>query len=374
MVILLRINRIIILILVLASILALGLGVFFWNQTRATAVFLDENLNKALTTKIQQMFDLRNQALIDENTDLLESLYQTQVRNGLWAYEHELTKMRYLNNWSEKQGIIFKKVSSQVVVRSGKNKEKGYSLNLLVSTEYQYSYEDTPLIVESFRIGSYHSLDLMPFEEDWRITREWYTDPFADSLDLDEINSQEIKQVILSSEPKDLSDLNERRLKAVEYADQYSGAASLPEYGFKYNSKYRNYNPQGGDCANFASQILFEGGGFRKNRTWNYERGAGSKAWIKAYSFNNYMLNSGRASVIAHGSYERVLKGSYQLLPGDYIAYEKKGEVTHISVVTGVDSKGYALVNSHNSDRHRVPWDLGWSNEGIKFWLIRVHY
>ncbi|MBM7558094.1 hypothetical protein JOC47_002964 [Halanaerobacter jeridensis] len=39
-----------------------------------------------------------------------------------------------------------------------------------------------------------------------------------------------------------------------------------------------------------------------------------------------------------------------------------------------MDSKGYILVNSHNSDRHRVPWDLGWSNNEIKFCLVRVHY
>ena len=37
------------------------------------------------------------------------------------------------------------------------------------------------------------------------------------------------------------------------------------ENEFKYNKKYRDYNPQGGDCANFASQILFEGGKFKKN-------------------------------------------------------------------------------------------------------------
>jgi ABC-type uncharacterized transport system permease subunit len=46
----------------------------------------------------------------------------------------------------------------------------------------------------------------------------------------------------------------------------------------------------------------------------------------------------------------------------------------HIAVVTGADSKGYALVNCHNADRFKVPWDLGWSDKGITFRLIRVHY
>ncbi|NLV63999.1 MAG: amidase domain-containing protein, partial [Clostridiaceae bacterium] len=79
-------------------------------------------------------------------------------------------------------------------------------------------------------------------------------------------------------------------------------------------------------------------------------------------------------SLIVHGTYDKVLKLSYKLLPGDIVGYEKKGKVVHISVVTGADSRGYSLVNCHNTDRFKVPWDLGWSDKGIKFWLIRVNY
>jgi len=86
------------------------------------------------------------------------------------------------------------------------------------------------------------------------------------------------------------------------------------------------------------------------------------------------MINSGRASVIAYGNYDKVYKASYKLLPGDFVAYEKKNDITHISVVTGADSRGYSLVSCHNSDRNKVPWDLGWSDKRIKFWLVRVHY
>ncbi|SJZ84057.1 Putative amidase domain-containing protein [Selenihalanaerobacter shriftii] len=112
--------------------------------------------------------------------------------------------------------------------------------------------------------------------------------------------------------------------------------------------------------------MLYEGGGFTKNRRWNYKRGSGSKAWVNAHAFNRYMVNSGRASLIVRGPYSKLLKYSYKLLPGDYIAYEKKRKVVHVSIVTRIDSKGYILVNCHNADRHRVPWDLGWSNKEIK--------
>jgi hypothetical protein len=55
-------------------------------------------------------------------------------------------------------------------------------------------------------------------------------------------------------------------------------------------------------------------------------------------------------------------------------AYEKKGNITHISTVTSNGSRGYALVTCHNTDRKNVPWDFGWSGKNIKFWLIHVNY
>ena len=137
---------------------------------------------------------------------------------------------------------------------------------------------------------------------------------------------------------------------------------------------YTDYNPQGGDCANFASQVLFEGGGFRKTTSWNYANGKGNYNWLKAGGLKRFLLYSGRASQIAAGSYASVYKAAYKLLPGDIIAYAEDGKITHVSVVTGVDSKGYPLVNCHNVDRYRVPWDIGWNKTDVKFYLLRVHY
>ena len=375
MIILIRLNRLTKLLISLALIALVATGFYIWySSSQALDVFIDEGVRSMLKTEIQQIFNDRNTFLLEEDKESLKKLYNIELRTGLYAYEHELTKMSYLHMWSNKQAVEFKAINSEVFVRGAKSKGGGYTVSLLVSTEYQYAYEDSPDVINSFRIGTYHTMDLMPNEEDWRVTKEWYADPFADSLHLNEIKSKEIKDIILASEAKDLSDLNERRVNAVAYADEFSGAASLPEYGFQYNPKYRNFNSLGGDCANFASQILFEGGKFRKNSAWNYEKGKGNKAWINASGFNSYMLNSGRASLIVSGTYQQVLKASYKLLPGDYVAYEVKGKVTHISVVTGIDSKGYSLVNSHNTDRYRVPWDLGWSDKGVRFILVRVHY
>lgn len=364
--------KILLTVITILFILLLGIRFSYFLVSKPTA-FIDDSMKEFLTSKVQEIFRERNNAILDEKVEVLDSLYDKSVRNGQWAYEHEIKKMKYLHNWSDKQSVEFTKVNSQIIIRSIKEKGNGYTLNILASTEYEYIYLDNPETRNTFRIGTYHSLDLMPKDNQLLITKEWYTDPFADSLHLDELKSEEIKNIISSGEYKDLSLLNERRLKAVKYADEFCGAASLPEYEFQYNSKYRNYNSLGGDCTNYVSQIMFEGG-FKKNGTWNYRDGSGSKAWVNAQAFKDYMLYSGRASLIASGSYDKVLKASYKLLPGDFIAYEKKGKIAHISVVTGMDSKGYILVNSHNSDRYRVPWDLGWNNKGIKFWLIHTHF
>ena len=327
-----------------------------------------------ITSYIEKIFDNRNKAILIDDLELLQSIYDTDTKYGTWAYDYEIRKMKYLHNWAEKQGVKFIDIKPKLVIKRIRGSNNTFSVSLLCSTEYKYIYEDQPLVQNNSRIGTYHNIQLVNKDGIWIISKEWYKDPFGDSLNLDNIKADSIKSYILSQSLRDFSSLNQRRINAVMYADQFCGAASEEQYGFKYNKKYRDYNSEGGDCANFASQVLFEGGKFKKNSAWNYDSDGATGPWLNADSFKSYMTNSGRSSVIAHGSYEQIYKLSFKLLPGDFIAYEKNNNINHISVVTGTDSKGYPLVSCHNSDRSRVPWDLGWSNKSIKFWLVRVHY
>jgi hypothetical protein len=355
-------------------ILIVLLTLFIEQPAGIMHVFYNLNENEELKDSIYQIFRNRNNAIINGDLKLIESIYDTSTKYGIWAHQHELSKVKYIHNWEQKQGVKFTDIIPTVKVRSIKPKGEKYTINLLCSTEYKYSYVDSPDVVNSFRVGTYHVLDILYMNEMWVITREWYKDPFEDTLNLGRINVDSINQYISTQVARDLSNIGDRRKKAVEYADKYCGAASEEKYDFKYNKKYRNYNSQGGDCANFASQVLYEGGKFKKNHMWNYDSGGATRAWVNADGFKSYMIYSGRASLIAYGSYEKVYKASYKLLPGDFVAYEKKGDITHISVVTGADTKGYSLVSCHNTDRNRVPWDLGWSGSKIKFWLVRVHF
>lgn len=333
-----------------------------------------EPVSKELSDFVESIFVRKNKAILEKDLELINTLYATDTKYGQWAYEYEERKVKYINNWAEKQGIKFVDIIPKITIRSSKQGEERCSFYIVCNTEYKYVYESEPEKINSSRIGTYHSFQLTNREGQWIITKEWYTDPFADSLSLENIKGDAIKQHILAQPFRDLSTINDRRKNSIDYAMKYCGAATDPEYGFKYNKSYRDFNPEGGDCANFASQILHEGGKFRKTGAWNYDKGSATGPWVNADKFTSYMLHSGRASVIAHGSYEKVYKASYKLLPGDFVAYEKKGDITHISVVTGADSKGYTLVTCHNTDRNNVPWDLGWSDKRIKFWLVRMHY
>lgn len=334
----------------------------------------DSELYSEFDKLLHDLFDRRNNAILLQDTEGLKKFYNLNRKVSLWAYESEVKKIEYLNNWSEKQGATFSNIKSNIKLKKVREKETGlFGVICTVSTEFTYYYLNKPLEENSFKLGTYHYLNLKKEEDRYVINKEWYTDPFADSLDLNNIKTDEMKNFIMSHEKPEYS-LNDRTKKAIEYAHKYFGNSVEDETELKYNSKYTDFNPQGGDCANFASQILFEGGGFKKNGTWNYTDGHGTTSWVNAQSFKSYMVSSGRASYIAKGSYQKIYKEAYRLRPGDIVAYEKKGRVVHVSTVTGMDSKGYPLVTCHNTDRLLVPYDLGWSNNSITFHLLDVHY
>lgn len=334
---------------------------------------LQANSEHDFTQILNQAFEVRNAAILTNDAKADESLYDTQNGYGSWTYQYEAKRIEYLHKWADKQGVEFTDIQSKITITSTYKADEGYSFHFICPTEYRYSYNDNPSASNLFRIVTYHYISLAEKEGKWRIENEWYLDPVEYSLDEENIGSEAIRDCISSGKARDFSGLNEYRVQAVAYADRYCGASGVEEYGVQYNKSYKNYNGIGGDCTNFISQVLYEGGKFRKNPTWNYER-EGSSAWCQASAFLDYMLYSGRASQIACGTYDQVLKASYSLEPGDIISYVRNGKVEHSVVVTGADAKGYPLVDCHTVDSYRVPWDLGWNSGDVKFCLLKVNY
>ena len=344
------------------------------NLPESNKQLSDEELKALFQPVLLEIITNRNDCIQSLDAESLKASYNMNLKVSRWAYESEAQKIKYLKNWCDKQAVHFDRIESTVKIRKVKDKGSGlYGIICFNATAFTYSYLDTPEVSNTFYLGTSHYLNLKEDNGRYIITKEWYTDPFADSLHLDSLKSDEMRSYILNHKAPDYVP-GERTQKAINYAHQYCGVNPDPELNFKYNKAYKNFNPDGGDCANFASQILHEGGGFKKNSTWNYNDRCGTKAWVNAQGFKNYMVGSGRAGYIAKGTYQQIYKQAYQLRPGDFVAYEKKGKITHISTVTGLDSKGYPLVTCHNTDRLLVPYDLGWSDKGIRFHLIKVYY
>lgn len=307
----------------LAAFLLLSLSPVLKNLF--STAYVDARLTEEeLFRSLEKIIILRNRAVMTGDLQLLASLYNRTTTFGAWAYEHQAARRKYLAAWAEKQGVRFVDIHSTIRVNRSKPIPSGFSVNFLASTTYKYVYVDEPLTVNSFRIGSYHSADLVCQEETWLIGREWYTDPFAGSLPPE--TSEKNKDYILSRRARDFTNLNPRRRAAVEYADQYAGAAAAPDSGFPYNRAYKNYNYLGGDCTNYASQVLHEGGGFPKTYTWNYQR-EGSRAWVNAEAFTNFMLYSGRASLLAGGVTVKFSGLPMSCCPGTSLPMRKKGKL-----------------------------------------------
>jgi hypothetical protein len=324
---------------------------------------------------LNTIFEKRDGILLNGNTEDLKKMYKPKERNSIWAYELEIKRAEYLKDWAARQGVEFIGIKSNIVIKRTRKIGRGYAFYLIVSTGYTYIYEDTPETENFFRIGTYHSLDLIPGSEEgsWIISREWYLDPFQDSLNHEAFEGGEVKQFVLSQSIRDFSGISELRKKAVAYADRWAGAASSGEFGYKYNPKYPNYDGRGGDCSNYVSQILHEGG-FKTGGGWNYTSNSASRSWCNASGLAGHILWSGKGYTIKKGTYSQVYKESFKLIPGDVIAYQEKGKIVHNAFVVGTDTKGYPLVNTHTTDRYHVPWDLGWNDSDIKFILIKMNY
>ena len=334
----------------------------------------NNELIKKFQPIIENIFLNKNSTILSCDNEGLKLFYDLNKNVSKWAYEKEITKVKYFTNWCEKQCVSFTKINSiSKICNVTKIDKDTYNIVCYASTTFSYMYKDQPNIENSFKLGTCHYINLKDIGNRYIILKEWYTDPLADSLDLDNINCNDIKKTILNHKNPEYKP-NIKIQKAINYAHEYCGISDNIHNLFKYNKNYKNFNPDGGDCANFASQIMYESGAFKKNLTWNYYGKSATKSWINAQSFKNYLINSGRGSYIDKGSYCETYKSAFDLRPGDIVAYEKKGRITHVSTVTGLDSKGYPLVTCHNTDRMLVPYDLGWSNSNIKFHFINIHY
>jgi hypothetical protein len=341
-----------------------------------------------ISSFLKNVFEARNGLILEQNPETIKSFYATGKKSSRYAMEYEITRAKYMSTWAKKRGVKFTEaVGDTRIVRTNVQGDTA-KVSLLYSLKLTYEYEGKQLKPQSFGVGTRHGITLKKVNNNWNILREWYSDP----LEGDErLVADGIVQSSRQSHPAE-STLQKKRTgtgkrydreKAVAYADKYAGIAWGAGNDHRYNRKYKDYHYVGGDCTNFASQVLGdkeEGGGLPMQGGWYYRyRQGGSTAWVQTDAFKNFLLWSGYGKMIARGFLPDLLKPTSrhpegalaELEPGDLIGYEAHGDVDHFSIVVGQDSNGYPLVDSHTGDRYHVPWDLGWDKTN-KFVLIHI--
>jgi len=351
-----------------------------------------------------RIYNDRNKVFITGDMSILKEFFDTNQRTSLWALEHEVKRVKYLRHWAQERGIEFTNIHSEIRVKRNSSRGGKYVMALEESYRFDYAYSDEPSIINSFGVGIRHGVSMIKKNNKWIIFNDWYTDCFEDAIagftgtipentasTSDLGNKKPIKNNIPRTAVigNSIAYRGYNREKAVEYADKYCGAAWGSGNNYKYNKLYRDFNGIGGDCTNFVSQVLGdkkEGGGLHFSGGWHceynkYGGSQGSRAWVNADGLRDYLIYSGKGSLIKKGTFKELAYGNqYNATPavdrlqlGDLIAYQKKNDIDHFGVVTARDSKGYPLINSHTTDRYHVPWDLGWGDKWIKFHLIHIN-
>lgn len=193
----------------------------------------------------------------------------------------------------------------------------------------------------------------------------------------------------LKRNPAERQPLSDERRRALEYADQWAGNADDPHRG---NPDYENFGDGGGDCTNFASQVM-RAGGFSDvgdglddwhrgdADDWYYNNGLHvpgndrSNTWSVAQANRDFITQSGRGDVVGtspmptRAALDPLAPSKAGLVPGDLIYYhDSNGNINHTAVYVGqemVNGRLVDVVDQHANGNNNFHND--WMPDGTDF-------
>lgn len=324
---------------------------------------------------ISDLYRLRSEALATRDFSAITPHYASNGR-AREALAHEIRRCAVLRAWLERHRARLIRVQPRLRLLHIEPADGEATVHVTLTTTLIYVYKDAaPPLPNVFGFTTYHLLRVTGEGGRWLVKDEWYEDPLCQNVPFGETGGWEPlgKVAGAGTEP------SRAGRAAALYADRYCGVPVPAGSDGRYNRAYPDLTFNGGDCANFVSQALADpaAGGMPKEWAWYADRKGATVAWSRADCLVDYLLYSGRADLAFRGRLGReMLAGALQTIsPGDIIGYQEKGAgtVSHVAIVSAIDSEGWPLVDSHTADRYHNPFDLGWGEETV-YWLLRTRW
>ncbi|MBE6054850.1 MAG: hypothetical protein E7212_13290 [Clostridium sartagoforme] len=351
----------------------------------------DSNINTedSILTFIGEVFDIRNAAFLNGNVEKLYEFYDIDQTFSAYSLKHEFKRIAYLRDWANERSLTFKNIKSTATIKDLKIKDGIYNLTLSEEFKFDYFYNNSPNIVNTFGINLIHTLELKDFDNSFIIFKDYYEDYFKSGLEEYDFNLTEKNIPIKSNKsrtfnfaidryPKSNSNYNIKA--AVNYANKYSGISFASNE--KFNLKYSIYVAGEGNSANFISQCLsdnIEGGGLSQDKMWFYKNtnSSGVKAtssWVKPEDLIDYLLDKSNFSIKSSGSIDEILydtnTNNKKIALGDLVVFKNGSYIESIGIVTDFDNNNYPLINSNSINTYKAPFDLGFNSDNVECYIL----
>jgi hypothetical protein len=331
----------------------------------------------AIRSIVEQYFDAKLQVRLGKaDAVTLERFFDQANSDGVEALRRETTKALGFFERTEKVGppVQSGRVEVEILIRG----VEGPTADVAVREALSYTILHPTLGVRQTEEVFDHILHLVLENDQWLIARDDYFDPGGDAMfsrgDFaapGELGSPDnldppppLDQGIGEGVPHEgRARYDYNRSMAYTYAESYWDI---------YNPWFRDLCPSGGDCANFASQVVLAGGYPKQwsgSRKWWYDNkgtpNTGDDTWSSSW------VNVWPQQLALDYWYGAFVTSAKSLKVGDlvYMDWEGNGSWDHVAIVVVADPVGgNPLLNAHCNDRHQK--SLSWFGAATNYYFV----
>ena len=163
------------------AIIFIGISFLFLFQTTSFAKEEDQQPDQQVEAFIQELFQARAQILLDADLAPLEKFY-TKEKTSVYAKGYELRRAKYIQAWAKLRNIHVESTNNQIrIVKVKKKTDDQASVSVIQTLRVTYRYANENLPLHSFGIGTRHHLLLKRVQNQWYVSREYYSDPMEEN-------------------------------------------------------------------------------------------------------------------------------------------------------------------------------------------------